>query len=150
MAVTAGQLAAELRAFDGRRALVQAMRRGLTRAVPAVKAKVKAHAIDILPSAGGLGRWAAAARVNVKISYASRSAGVRLQGSRKSIGDKSDLRAADSGRIRAPSWGQRTAASWHTQAVAPGWWSTPLDESQDFRDLAEQEIDRALEVIRRG
>ena len=150
MAVTAQQLAAELRAFDGRRVLVQALRRGIARAVPAVRRQVRDHALEILPSRGGLAAWVAAARVTVKIGYTSRSAGVKLRGSRRSTADKTDLAGIDAGRVRAPSWGYRTRAAWHSQAVTPGWWSEPLEAATDFRDHAEREVDQALEVIRRG
>lgn len=148
--MTAEQLAAELRKFDGRRALVQAARRGIVRALPGVRKRVKEHALEILPSSGKLGAWVAAARINVKISYGSRSAGIRLRGSRKSRADKSDLAGIDGGRVRAPSWGRRTAAAWHSQTVTPGWWSDPLAEDQGFRDHVDQVVDETLEVIRRG
>jgi hypothetical protein len=150
VAVTAEQLAAELRAFDGRRALVQAARRGITRALPGVRQRVKEHAVEILPSGGGLGAWVAAARLNVKISYGSRTAGIRLKGSRKSTGDKSDLAGIDAGKVRAPSWGRRNAGAWHSQTVTAGWWSTPVAEDQGFRDHVDQVVDDTLEVIRRG
>jgi hypothetical protein len=150
VAVSAEQLARELRAFDGRRAVVQAARRGITRALPSVRKAVKAHALEILPASGGLGAWVAAARLAVKISYASRSAGIKLRGSRKSIADKSDLAGIDAGRVRAPSWGHRTAASWHSQSVPAGWWSTPVAADVGFRDHVDRTVDEALEVIRRG
>ncbi len=150
MAVTAEQLAAELRAFDGRRALVKAARRGITRALPPVRKAIKASAVEKLPARGGLGAWVAAAKVAVKISYASRSAGIRLRGSRKSRADKSDLTGIDQGRVRAPSWGYRTAASRHSQSVTPGWWTEPLAEGEQFRDQVDAVVDETLEAIRRG
>lgn len=150
MAVSAEQLAAELKAFDGRRALVQAMRRGLNRAVPPVRAAIQAHALEILPGRNGLAAWVAAARVTVRIGYAGRTAGVRLVGSRKSTRLKSDLTRIDAGRVRAPSWGRRTPGSWHSQAVTAGWFSTPAGDDQGFRDTVEVEVDQALEVIRGG
>jgi hypothetical protein len=150
MAVTAQQLAAELRAFDGRRAVVQAARRGIMRAVPSVRDRIRSFAVANLPSSGGLGRWVAAARVSVQIRYAGRSAGVRLRGARKSARNKSDLTGIDAGRVRAPSWGHRTAASWHSQTVTPGWFTQPAGEDRGFRDHVDAEIDLALDTIRRG
>ncbi len=150
MAISADELAALLRAFNGRRALVQAARRGLNRAVPGVRKAIREHAVEILPASGGLGRWAAASRVAVRISYAARSAGIRLTGARKSLTDKSDLTRLDAGRARAPSWGHRTAASWHTVAVPPGWFTEPAAADEGFRDHVDQEVDRMLEVIRGG
>jgi hypothetical protein len=150
VAVSAEQFARELRAFDGRRAVVQAARRGITRALPGVRKAVKAHALEILPSSGGLGAWVAASRLGVKISYASRSAGIRLRGSRKSVADKSDLAGVDAGKVRAPTWGHRTKAAWHSQSVPAGWWSTPVAADEGFRDHVDQVVDEALDVIRRG
>lgn len=149
MAVTAGQFARELRAFDDRRRIVKALRRALARtARPAVKL-VRAHAAAILPSSGGLGAWVAGARIGVRIGYTSRTAGVRLRGGRKSLTDKSDLQAIDLGMVRAPSWGRRGRGAWHSQPVTPGWWSDPLAASPWPQD-AEQAIDDALDEIRRG
>lgn len=150
MGVTAEQLARELRAFDSRRQVVQGMRRGITRGIKPSIAAVKANALATLPQGGGLNRWVAAARIGVKISYAARSAGVKLRGARKSLTDKSDLAAIDRGRVRAPSWGHRTSASWHTVSVTPGWWSTPLESDTAIRDAVDAEVDRALDTIRRG
>jgi hypothetical protein len=73
---------------------------------------------------------------------------VRLQGSRKSARDKSDLRRIDAGRVRAPSWGRRGPGAWHVQAVTPGWWSTPLIADDTFRDAVDGEVDRALNELR--
>lgn len=150
MAVSAEQLAAELRAFDGRRALVQAARRGITRALPAVRRAVKASAMETLPAGGGLNAWVAAARLAVKISYASRSAGIRLRGSRKSTADKSDLTGIDAGKVRAPSWGRRSSAAWHTVTVTPGWFTRPVSDDTGFRDHVDAVVDQTLEAIRRG
>jgi hypothetical protein len=148
--VSAEQLAAELRAFDGRRQVVQAMRRGLTRsAAPAIE-RVRAHALAILPQTGGLAAWVAKARIGFRISYGARTAGVRLRGGRKSLTDRSDLQGIDAGKVRRPSWGRRHAGQWHTQSVAPGWWSTPLGDDEQFVDAVDAEVDRVLEQIRRG
>ena len=150
MAVSAEQLARELRAFDGRRQIVKALRRALTRvSKPAVK-DVRAHAVAILPSTGGLNKWVAASRIGVKISYASRSAGVRMKGSRTSLTDKSDLDRIDAGTVRAPSWGRRGPGSWHNQSVPAGWWTDPLSNNAQWQADADTEIDRALDEIRRG
>ncbi len=148
MAISADELAALLRAFNGRRQVVQAARRGLNRAVPGVRAAIREHAVATLPAAGGLGRWAAAARIGVKISYAARSAGIRLTGGRKSLTDKSDLTRLDAGRARAPSWGHRTKASWHTVAVTPGWFTEPAAADEGFRDHVDDEVDKILGVLR--
>lgn len=150
MAVSAEQLARELRAFDGRRQIVKALRRALTKASkPAVK-DVRAHAAEILPSGGGLGRWVASARIGVRIGYTSRTAGVKLRGGRKSLTDKSDLTAIDRGTVRAPTFGHRGRRAWHSQAVPPGWWTDPLSSNADWQASSDREVDLALNQIRRG
>lgn len=148
MAITAQQLAAELRAFSGRRVIVQSMRRALTRAARPVTAEVRAHAEEILPHRGGLGAWVAAAKVNVRISYSARSAGIRLRGSRGSGKGKADLTGIDAGSVRHPSWGRRSAGSWHAQAVPAGWWSKPLEHQDGFREQVDAAVDSALNEIR--
>lgn len=150
MAVSAEQFAAELRAFDGRRQIVKALRRGLTRAVRPVIPKVRAHAKAILPASGGLGAWVASSRIGSRISYVGRGAGVRLSGGRKSIRDKSDLRRLDAGSVRHPTFGRRKGNAWHPQRVTPGWWSDPLSEDDQWVTAAETEVDAALDIIRRG
>jgi hypothetical protein len=150
VAISAEQLARELRAFDGRREIVKALRRALTRVSrPAVK-EVRAHAVDILPAGGGLGAWVAAARIGVKIGYTSRSAGVKMRGGRKSLTDKSDLQRIDAGTVRAPTYGHRGRGSWHSQSVAPGWWTDPLANNADWQAQADAEIDKVLDQIRNG
>lgn len=149
MAVSASRFAAELQSFDGRRQIVKALRRALNRtAKPAIKL-TRAYAVEILPSGGGLGAWVAEARIGFKIGYRGRGAGVRLRGSRKSLRDKSDLHRIDRGRVRAPAWGHKTAAAWHTQTVQAGWWTDPLTAAAWVAD-ADAEVDRALDEIRRG
>ncbi len=150
VAVTAQQLAAELRAFDGRRKVVQALRRGLVRATKPAVAAVRGYATEILPAGGGLGAWVAALRISPRISYGSRSAGVRLRGSRKSAKQRSDLVRIDAGRVRHPTWGRRANNAWHSQAVTPGFWSTPLEADAQWRDPVDAEVDKALDEIRRG
>lgn len=150
MAVSAQQFAAELRAFDGRRQVVKALRRALNRAArPAVKA-ARVYAVEILPHSGGLGAWVAAARIGWKIGYAGRTAGVRLRGGRKSMTDRSDLSGIDAGKVRAPTYGHRGRGAWHSQSVTAGWWTTPLTASPEWSQAAESEVDAALDEIRRG
>lgn len=150
MAVSADRFAAELRAFDRRREVVKAMRRGLNKTARPVLKQVRAHAVRILPSSGGLGLWVAKSTLSFRISYASRSAGVKLRGRRRSAKGQSDLRGIDRGEVRAPSWGHRGRGSWHSQAVTPGWWSTPLQDDTTIGPAVDREVDRALDQVRRG
>lgn len=152
MAVDMKTFVRELKAFDGRREVVKAMRRQIRKPLPAVRKSIKAHAVSILPSSGGLGKWAAASKITATIRYASaRSAGVRLRGSRKSAKDKSELSGLNAGQVRAPTWGRREGAgSWHAQSVKPGWFSDPVQESDEWRAQIESAVDSAFDKIRRG
>lgn len=151
MAVPMKVFIAELRAFEGRREVVQAMRRQIRKPLPKVRREIKRHAVSILPSRGGLGAWAAAARVTATIRYTSaRSAGVRLKGSRKSLREKSDLNRLDKGMARHPAWGRRGPGQWSTQAVPAGWFSTPVLESEEWRAEIDRAVDTAFDKIRRG
>lgn len=150
MAVSAEQFAAELRAFDGRRQVVKALRRALGRAArPAVKA-TRAYATAVLPHSGGLGAWVADARIGWKIGYTGRTAGVRLRGGRRSLADRSDLKGIDAGKVRHPTYGNRGRGMWHGEAVTSGWWTTPLTETPEWSQQADSEVDKALDDIRRG
>lgn len=151
MATDIKAFVAELRAFEGRREVVKAMRRRITRPVPAVRARIQAYAVAILPSSGGLGPWVAASRISASVRYASaRSAGVRLRGSRKSRAGKSDLTRIDAGQVRHPTWGRRSRNAWHTQSVAPGWFTTPATETPQWRDEIDSAVDEAFDKIRGG
>lgn len=150
VAVSADEMGRILRAFDGRRNLVKAMRRGLNKAAKTqVTPAIREHALAILPKRGGLNEYVAQARVATLISYSSRSAGVRLRGRRTSAGRRSDLKRIDEGTVRAPTWGHRTGASWHTQTVPSGWFTDPAAKSTAFRDTVDAEVDRALDELRR-
>jgi hypothetical protein len=150
MAVSMEEFVRELKAFDGRRAVVQAMRRGLRAAVPPTTGRIRTNAVSILPRLGGLGRWAAESKITATVRYAGRSAGVKLKGSRKSLKNKSDLNRLDAGTVRHPSWGRRGGGQWHTQTVSRGWFTTPAVDAPEWRDAVDREVDKALDEIRRG
>lgn len=151
MATDIDQFVRELRAFDDRRAVVKAMRRKINKPLPELRKKIRQHAVAILPRRGGLGSWAAAATISSSVRYASsRSAGVRLKGSRKSRGDKSDLKRLDAGTVRAPSWGRRSSAAWHTQTVPAGWFTEPASDNEQWVAVVDQAVDEAFDEIRRG
>lgn len=148
MGVSAEQLVRELRSFDGRRQIVKAMRRGLNRAAKnQVTPAIRKSAEEILPKGGGLNAYVATATVTTLISYASRSAGIRLRGRKKTRVGRSDLQRIDAGSVRAPNWGRRYA--WHTQTVDPGWFSKPAAESTAFTATVDAEVDRVLDELRR-
>jgi hypothetical protein len=143
--------ARELKAFDDRRVVLKALRSAIRKPFPAVRAKVKASARAILPKAGGLNEWVAAIRVNLQVkATTTRAAGVIVKGGRNSVGDRSDVRAIDRGRVRAPSWGRRGNGAWHTVLVEPGFFTKPVTEAQEWHAEIDRAVDEALNTIRRG
>jgi hypothetical protein len=149
VAISADQFARELRAFDGRRSVVKAMRRGLSTSARPVLRGVRAYAVAILPARGGLGPWVAAATMSWQIRYSARSAGIKLRGRRGSARGRSDLQRIDAGQVRHPSWGRRGRGQWKAQAVPPGWWSKPLEQDTVIEPAVSAAVDRALDEIRR-
>lgn len=151
MAVSVDQLVRELRSFDQRGEIIKAMKAGIRKPVPAVRKAIRAHAVAILPKSGGLGAWVAQTRINVEVKLTGyKRVGIRLKGGRNSTGGRSDVNAIDRGRVRAPSWGHRTMASWHTVTVQPGWFTEPAAESDQWIAAVDREIDGALDQLRRG
>jgi hypothetical protein len=140
----------DIRGFDKRREIVKALGKAIRKPVPAVRRAIKARALETLPHRGGLGAWVAASRVTTQVKLAGRTAAIRLTGGRNSRGGRSDIKAIDAGHVRAPSWGKRTDASWHTQTVAPGFFTKPASEAGQWVRAADAAVDQALEQIRRG
>lgn len=147
---TLAELVRDLRAYEGRKELTRALRVELRRPVPAVRKGIKARALATLPRSGGLNRWVAAIRITVKIALSGRRATVELRGGRNSRRDRSDVRAIDRGRVRAPSWGRRSVGQWHNQVVEPGFFTEPSADLDAWRDACATAVDEAMEVIRRG
>lgn len=150
MATSFDQLVRELKAFDARREIVRAMSKGIRKGAPGVRKKIRAAALSLLPSEGGLGAWVAQIRINMRIKTSGRRAGVTLVGGRNSVGGRSDIRAIDRGRVRAPSWGRRSKGSWHTQTVPDGFFTRTAAEASEWRAGVDREVDLALEQLRRG
>lgn len=151
MAISAERLVAELRAFQNRGEVIKAMKAGIRKPVPAVRKKIRANALGTLPKGGGLNEWVSKIRINVEVKLTGyKRVGIRLKGGRNSKGARSDVNAIDRGRVRAPSWGHRTAASWHSQTVPAGFFTKPASEASEWREAVDAEIDHALDQIRRG
>lgn len=147
---TLDDLIRDLRKFEGRKEVMQQLRKEIRQPIPSVRAAVKRRALDTLPRGGGLNVWASKTKVTAQIKLAGRSAGVRLKGSRKSTKDKSDLRRLDAGKVRHPSWGRRGADQWHTQSVPDGFFTKPSSEVDQWREACVRAVDNAAGVIRRG
>lgn len=150
MGVSFDEFARELRSFDDRRVVVNELRKGLRKLLPPTRKAVKARALATLPKSGGLNAWVAATRLTAIVRTTGRRAGITIKGSRKSTKNKSDMTAIDRGRVRAPAWGHRTAASWHTVLVRPGFFTEPATDDTRLREAAEAALDHALDQIRRG
>jgi hypothetical protein len=150
MAGSLDQLVRDLRGFEGRREVTKALRARIRKPVPQIRRAIKARALDTLPRRGGLNAWVASTRVTTVIRLAGRAAGVRLKGGRNSSKTRSDIRATDRGRVRAPSWGRRGAGAWHNQTVTPGFFTEPAADVDAWRTECVAAVDEALEVVRRG
>ncbi len=147
--VSMEEFASELRNFEGRREVLNELRRELREPVPELRAAVRENAKATLPARGGLGAWVAKANLTVRVKDAGRSAGIRLKLSRKSTKDKADLQRMDAGRIRHPLYGNRK--HWYPQSVPAGFFSAVWSAMGDrFVKSADGAVDRAFDKIRRG
>lgn len=140
----------DLRTFVDRKPVIKELRTEIRKPVPAVRKEIKARALETLPKGGGLAVWVSKVRMTVQIQLSGRSAGVRLKGGRNSAGGRSDIRAIDRGRVRAPSWGHRGKGAWHTQTVKAGFFTEPTVSTPLWREACIRAVDKALDVIRRG
>lgn len=151
MATDIRAFARELRAFDDRKVVLKALRVAIRKPFPSMRSRIKANALATLPKGGRLNAWVAAIKVSLSVKVnTSRSAGVVIKGGRNSRGDRSDIAAINRGRVRAPSWGRRGPDQWHSQQVKPGFFSTPVVESTQWREEIDRAFDDALNTIRRG
>lgn len=150
MATSFDELVRELRGFRLRKEITNACARGIRAATKPARQAIKKAAKDNLPKRGGLNVWVSRISVLAQVRLSGNRAGVKLKGGRNSLGARSDIRAIDRGRVRAPSWGHRTKASWHTVTVTPGFFTQTAADLPDWRGGVDQEVDQALEKIRRG
>lgn len=150
MATSFDELVRELRAFRERREIINATARGIRAATKPARKAIKRAAKETLPKRGGLNLWVSKISVLAQVRLSGRRAGVKLKGGRNSLGGRSDIAAIDRGRVRAPSWGHRTRASWHTVSVTPGFFTKTAAELPDWREDVDREVDKSLETLRRG
>ncbi len=148
MGVSFAAFAAELRAFDNRREVVNQIRRDLRKSMPSFRTDVRASALGVLPSTGGLNQWVASSRITVNFRDSGRRAGVKIKMGRNSGSGRADLDRLDRlGVIRHPLYGNR--AYWFPQNVPSGFFTDVFEET-DWRGIADQAFDRALDQIRKG
>lgn len=150
MAVSVDELVRELRAFDNRREVTKAAARGIRKAVSPARKAIKRAAKDQMPKRGGLNIWVSRISVLAQIRLSGRNPTIKLKGGRNSQKKRSDVNAIDRGRVRAPSWGRRTHASWHTVTVTPGFFTKTAADLPDWRENVDAELDKTLGQIRRG
>ena len=151
MAVSIDEFARELRTFRDRQVVLKSLRVAIRKPFPSVRSRIKANALATLPRRGGLNAWVAAIKVTLSIKASSpRSAGVVVKGGRNSAGGRSDIKAIDRGRVRAPSWGRRGPGQWHTVTVKSGFFTDPVTEATEWREEIDKAVDDAFNSIRRG
>jgi hypothetical protein len=150
VATKINELARELRAFTGRREIINATSRGIRNAVKPARVAIKAAARSMLPKRGGLNVWVSKIGITASIKLTAKKAGVKLKGGRNAQGGRSDMHRIDAdGRVRAPSWGRKTRSDWHNVSVTPGFFTRTAAELPDWVDQVDAEIDGALDKIRR-
>lgn len=141
----------DLRRYEDKKILLKELRTEIRKPVSAIRKLIKATALAILPKSGGLNQWVAAIRITARMKFSGRSAGVSLVGGRRSESKaKSDIRAMNRGRLRAPSWGRKGRGDWHTQAVEPEFFTVPADNDKLWREAILAAVDKGLKVIRGG
>lgn len=143
----------DLRRFEQRKEVTNALARKVREPVPAVRKKIRKRALEVLPTSGGFGKWVSKLSITARVKLQGRQAGIRLVGRRRGYPDKQpkvDLRRIDQGRAAAPSWGRRGEGDWHFQQVTPGFFTETTVEADEWRKAALDAVDEALGVIRRG
>lgn len=149
MADSIAKLARDLRGFNADEEVVKALRQEIVKPVPAVRKKIRASAIAILPSSGGLNVWVAASRITSSVKVGGHSVTVTLRGGRSSAsGKQSDINAIDRGRVRHPSWGRRGRGQWHNQVVAPKFFTRPASETSEWARAIDVAVSNALRTLR--
>lgn len=143
----------DLRRFEGRKEVTNALARKARGPVPAIRKAIRRRAVEWLPSSGGFGKWVSRLSVTAAVRLQGRAAGISLKGRRRGFADKqpkADLRRIDQGRAAHPSWGRRGEGQWHFQTVKPGFFTEPAAGTDEWRKAVVDAVDEALEVIRRG
>lgn len=112
------ELAAKLKA-ESRGDIRRQLLRNIRAAGKPLLADAQKSALETLPRRGGLNQVVASAKFSVRTSLSGTSARVRLQAS-----EPHHIRSIDKGRVRHPTFGHDP---WKTQAVTPGWWTTPME-----------------------
>ncbi len=148
MGVSFEEFANELRAFNGRKEIINEIRRDFRKGLPPFLKKVRANAISMLPAGGGFGAWVAKSKATIKFRDTGRSAGFKVKLGRKSGTGRAQLTGLDDdGRVRHPLYGNR--GFWYAQQVMAGFFTRAWDAAE-WEQRADDAMDRALDKIRKG
>lgn len=148
MAVTVQQLARAARQVADRGRVVRLVADELDAVIPGLEDGIRARALSILPSGGGLNVWVAGLRLRSTVRLFGRRVRATIVGHRRSIGGASDIDAIDRGRVRHPSWGRRSPGDWHVQTVTPGFFSRSED-APVWAAAAQRGLNRAWAEVTR-
>lgn len=132
------ELAARIKE-TGNKPLRNELTKGLRAATEPMRSDITAAASDRLPRRGGLGALVASYKVTHSLRQSGRNPGVRI-----TMKGGKQLPLVDAGRVRHPVFGDRKR--WVTQAIAPGFWSDPIDAASA---KAAQEIQNVLDAVER-
>lgn len=135
-----------VRRLGADRVIVKNMVKEIRRAVPPVRAAVRANAVAILPHRGGLGAWVAKTRVTASIRRSASNAGISFVGGKNSRGNRSDLKRLDAGQTRHQTFGHRP---WVAQSVPPGFFTkaVTVEGAEAFREAVVVAVDNAVREV---
>jgi hypothetical protein len=144
---TIQQLARALQDVADRGRVIRLVAAELDAVIPDVEEGIRQRAVEILPTAGGLGGWVAALTIRSSVRVAARRARATLVGYRRSMSGNADIAAIDRGRVRHPAWGRRGPNDWYIELVTPGFFSK-AEESSVWGDAAQRGLNRAWDEVR--
>lgn len=108
---------------------------------------IKRSARESLPASGGLADLVARQSYGVRTRLAGKSAGVRIQGTGRTV---RGLRSIDAGAVRHPVFGNKDAA-WVSQSVRSGFFTEPIeDDLPRFRKAVTDALEKTAAEIVRG
>ena len=138
-----GRVAAAVRKLGADRSIVTEMAKEIRRAVPPIRAAIRANALEYLPHGGGLAAWVSKARVTAAITRARNNAGVTIVDGRNSAGRRSDIKRMDQGTARHPTFGH---APWVAQTVRAGFFTDAITDEgvTAFREATVDAVDNAV------
>lgn len=143
-------VASAVRRLGSDRTIVTEMAKEIRRAVPPIRAAVKASAVAVLPARGGLGRWVARATLTARVRRSATTAGVALVDGRNSAGGRTDMKGFNAGATRHPYWGDRS--HWAPQTVPAGFFDRAIETVgvSAFEDAVSTAVEHAASKVVHG